>query len=302
MPHVVDKYVNPLTDFGFKKLFGEEPNKELLIDFSNQLLPQHQQIEDLEYAYNEKVGRTAADRKTILDLSCRSSIGEWFIVELQKIKLNWFKDRSIYYSGFPIEEQKNKGEWDFELQPVYFIGILDFVFSEAREEADILHRVEFKDQFCNVFYDKLKLIYIELPKFKKTVDELATQFEKWLYVFRHLSKLSDRPAALQERIFKRLFEAAEIANFTPAEMEAYKENLQVYHNLDNSSKTAREEAKREGRQEGLDEGREKGLQEGREEGKMEQMLAMTRMMKQNGESDNKISRCTGLTAAEIEKL
>jgi predicted transposase/invertase (TIGR01784 family) len=154
--------------------------------------------------------------------------------------------------------------------------------------------VELKDQFCNVFYDKLKLIYIELPKFELGVEELTTHFDKWLYVFRHLSKLSDRPAALQERVFTRLFEAAAIANFTPTEMEAYEESLKVYRDLDNSFKTIREE--------GLEEGLEIGREEGREEGKKEQARAMARMMKQSGEASDKIGQYTGLTQAEIENL
>jgi len=122
---LADKYVNPLTDFGFKKLFGTEPNKELVIDFLNQLLPEKHKIEDLVYSNNENIGLTQIDRKAIFDLHCRSNNGDRFIVEIQKAKQNFFKDRSVYYSTFPIQEQAKKGEWNYQLSAVYTVDILD---------------------------------------------------------------------------------------------------------------------------------------------------------------------------------
>ena len=117
-----DKYVNPLTDFGFKKLFGSEPNKVLLIDFLNQILPEKHKIKDLQYSRNEHLGKSELDRKAIFDLYCVGESGERFIVEIQKAKQNYFKDRSIFYASFPIQEQSQKGDWDYRLDPVYTVG------------------------------------------------------------------------------------------------------------------------------------------------------------------------------------
>ena len=243
MSALKEKYVNPLTDFGFKKLFGTEPNKILLIDFLNQILPSHHKIEDLSYSNNEKLGSIDLDRKAIFDLYCIGQSGERFIVEIQKAKQNFFKDRSIYYASFPIQEQAQKGDWDYRLDPVYTVGILDFVFDDHKNEQELLHVVELKNQRCEVFYDKLKFIYIELPKFKKGEDELITHFDKWLYVFRHLAKLNSRPKALQEKVFRKLFEAAEIARFSPEEKEAYEESLKYYRDLKNVVDTSKLEGK-----------------------------------------------------------
>lgn len=107
----------------------------------------------------------------------------------KKAKQNYFKDRSVYYASFPIQEQAQRGNWDYQLKPVYTVGILDFIFDDHKNEDELLHMVELKNQRCEVFYDKLKFIYIELPRFKKSQNELETQFDKWLYVFRHLSRL-----------------------------------------------------------------------------------------------------------------
>ena len=124
------KYINPFTDFGFKKIFGEEASKPLLIDFLNALLPQANKIIDLNFKNTEHLGQTEADRKAIFDIYCENENGEKFIVELQKAKQNFFKERTVYYSTFPIREQAEKGEWDYNLKAVYCVGILDFIFDD----------------------------------------------------------------------------------------------------------------------------------------------------------------------------
>ena len=169
-----DTFINPFTDFGFKKLFGEEPNKDLLVSFLNTLLPERHQIQDLQYTKNEYQGASVLDRKAIFDLNCTSTSGERFVVELQKAKQNYFKDRSLYYATFPIQEQAQRGDWDYRLSAVYTVGILDFVFEEDQKTHDhtVVHTVQLKNQTGRVFYDKLTFIYLTLPHFKKTADEL----------------------------------------------------------------------------------------------------------------------------------
>ncbi len=247
-----EKYINPLTDFGFKRLFGSEPNKALLIDFLNVILPAKHTISDLSYRNSENVGNTAVDRKAIFDIYCKSKSGERFIVEIQKAKQNYFKDRSVYYSTFPIQEQAQKGDWDYQLSPVYTVGILDFIFDDHKNDDIILHRVELKNQNCEVFYDKLKFLYIELPKFRKTVDQLDTHFDKWLFLLKHLPDLSDPPQSLQEVTFKQLFEVAEIANFSAEEQDAYEDSLKYYRDLKNVVDTSRQD----GFEDGFKDGRE----------------------------------------------
>ncbi|MEM9884678.1 MAG: Rpn family recombination-promoting nuclease/putative transposase [Bacteroidota bacterium] len=241
-----EKYINPLTDFGFKKLFGTEPNKDLLIDFLNEILP-NREIKDLTYSSNEHFGKYKIDRKAVFDIYCVGKNDERFIVEMQKAKQNYFKDRSVFYASFPIQEQAKRGDWDYRLEPIYSIGILDFEFDEHKQDKDLLHIIELKNQKCEVFYDKLKFIYIELPKFNKKQSELETRFDKWMYVFTHLQKLQDRPKALQERVFKKLFKVAEIAGFTEEERKEYEESLKTYRDIKNVVDTARTEGKIEGK-------------------------------------------------------
>ena len=274
-------YLNPFTDFGFKKLFGEEYNKDLLIDFLNQLLKNEQgRIKTLTYLKNEHLGRSEADRRAVYDLYCENEQGEKFIVEIQKSKQKFFKDRALYYSTFPIAEQGKAGDWDFELKAVYTVAILDFVFDDDKNDSEkYRYDVKLTDiETSKVFYDKLTFIYLEMPKFEKTLEQLESRFDKWLYVLKNLERLHDIPEKFKDRIFRKLFAAAEIAKFTPEEASAYEDSLKVYRDLKNSIDTAREE--------------------GREEAMVKTALNML--------SDDlpieTIARYTGLTVDQIEQL
>ena len=281
MSEFTEKYINPFTDYGFKKLFGEEPNKDLLLDLLNELLKDEQgEIKDLTYLKTEQLGDSDIDRKAIFDLYCENEKGEKFIVELQKSKQNFFKDRTVYYSTFPIREQAKRADWDYELKAVYTIAILDFVFDSDKNEPDkFRYDVKLTDiETKKVFYDKLTFIYLEMPKFNKTVDELENRFDKWLFVLRNLNRLERVPDKLKEQIFEKLFETAEIARFTPDQVRSYEDSLKYYRDIKNSIDTARDEGKIEGK------------------------IEVAKNLLKNGVSMDLIIKSTGLTEKEIKDL
>jgi len=277
-----EKYINPFTDYGFKRLFGEEPNKDLLLDFLNELLKKEQgKITELKYLKNENLESTELNRKAIFDLYCTNEKGEKFIVELQKTKQKFFKDRTVYYSTFPIREQAVVGsDWNFELKKVYTIAILDFVFDEDKAQKNkFRYDVKLTEQETKkVFYDKLTFIYLEMPKFNKKADELETRFDKWLFVLKNLHKLDRIPETLKENIFLKLFETAEISKFNQKEYQEYEDSLKYYRDLKNSLDTAKEE------------------------GKIERNIEIAREMLKNNEAVEKIIKYTGLTEKEINDL
>ncbi|MEO1625166.1 MAG: Rpn family recombination-promoting nuclease/putative transposase [Bacteroidota bacterium] len=283
-----------MTDFGFKKLFGSEPNKDLLMDFLNQILPEKHKIAQLSYSPHEQLGLGIMDRKAIFDLYCTSDSGERFIVELQKAKQDYFKDRSVYYASFPIQEQAKRGEWNYQLDAVYTVGILDFVFNDHKEESELIHFVELKNQHCQTFFDKLQFIYIELPKFTKEADELETHFDKWLYVFRYLAILQNRPKQLQEKIFVKLFESAEIAKFSMEDRNAYKQRLKHYNYLKNAIDSSERAGLERGMKQGIQIGMDKGMKQGIEQ--------VAKKMKDAGLAIEQITELTGLSAEEIDQL
>jgi predicted transposase/invertase (TIGR01784 family) len=221
---------------------------------------------------------------------------------MQKARQNYFKDRSVFYTSFPIQEQAQKGEWNYKLEAIYLIGILDFTFSEDASEKQVRHEVQLKDQQCRVFYDKLTCVYLEMPHFNKREEELETNFDKWMYVLRQLPNLQERPRSLQERVFAKLFEAAEIARFNKEDRLGYEASLKTYRDLKNVVDTSFDEGKAEGLEEGLEKGEAIGLEKGRAEGETRRSLEIAIQMKQLGEPVGKIMLLTGLDREAVERL
>lgn len=298
----MEKYINLLTDYGFKKVFGEEPNKDLLISFLNSLLPARHQIADLEYSRSEWQGVSVAERRAVMDLHCKAPDGTSFIVEVQKAKQNWFKDRSVYYASFPIQQQAVQGgTWDYRLSAVYSIGVLDFVFDDD-DKKDVVHTVKLKNHRNEVFYDKLTFIYLTLPNFNKTLDELDSMLERWLYLFRHLPKLQEMPPRWHEIVFSKLFQIAEVVKLPPDERLAYENSLKSYRDLKNVTDSAFDE----GKEIGIAEGKEIGIAEGKEighaEGTQQKATEVARTAIAMGLPDTQIAMLSGLSATQIADL
>ena len=293
MRQIEERYISLLTDFGFKRIFGTKPNKDLLINFLNSLFEGFQVIKDVKYLNSEHVGDVFAERKAIFDVYCENEKGEKFIVEMQNAYQKYFKDRSLFYSTFPIREQAPKGaDWNFKLDHVYTVALLNFdLEDEAFDKNDINHDVGLLDKKTHkVFNDKLSFKYVEIAKFDKTEDELVTLYDKWLYVLKNLSRLDKRPAALKEKIFSKLFGEAEIAKFTPTELKEYEDSLKAYRDVKNSIDTA------------LEKGREEGRAEVREEGKNLKVIQIAKKMLAAGMDIDTVIKMTDLSKSEIEKL
>ena len=303
MAGTTDKYINLFTDFGFKKLFGEEPNKDLLISFLNALLADEEQISDLSYLKNERLGKNEDERKAVYDMYCTNAEGEKFIVEIQRVKQEFFKDRSLYYATFAIQEQALKGRrWNYKLKKVYTIAVLDFEFEDTKPDK-LHHRVcLMEEETKEIFYERLRFIYLEIPKFNKELKELTSDYERWLFAFKNLHRLREMPKELEEGLFNKLFELAEIAKMKPKEQTVYRDSLKDYWDLKNAMETSLKEGKALGLAEGLAEGKAQGLVEGKNKGIIEAKLLVAKQMLKDGEPVDKIIRYTGLSAAELEAL
>ncbi|MBQ8066575.1 MAG: PD-(D/E)XK nuclease family transposase [Prevotella sp.] len=280
MDEIAGRYINPYTDYGFKLLFGTEPNKDITLELVNALLQGKEVIKSLTLLPTEQLGDTKDDRRSVFDVYCENEQGEKIIIEMQKADQQWFKDRSVYYSSFPIRQQGEKGQWRFGLKAVYTIGILDFVFDEDKEDWEYYHHVvQLMDiNKKKVFYDKLTYIYLEMPKFQKTEAELETMTDKWLYALKNLPRLLERPAALQERIFKKFFDVAEIGNLSKEEYAKYFESEKIYYDNDGAIRTA--EAK----------------------GRADERMTIARNLIANGASLELVTRSLNLTEEELRQL
>ena len=279
-----ERYISLLTDFGFKRIFGTDPNKELLINFLNSLFNGEEVIKDVRYLNSENVGDVYTERKAIFDVYCENERGEKFIVEMQNAYQTFFKDRSLFYSTFPIREQAPKSsDWNFCLKKVYVVALLNFKMSdEAFDASDTIHTIALMDTKTNkVFNAKLMFKYVEVGRFDKTDEELTSLSDKWMFVLKNLSRLNNRPSSLREKIFSRLFDAAAIARFTPIELREYEDSLKAYRDIKNSLDTA--EAK------------------GREEGINIANLAIAKRMLSDEMDMELVLKYTGLTEKQIKK-
>ena len=280
-----ERYISLLTDFGFKRIFGTAPNKDLLIDFLNSLFNGEQVVKNVTFLNSEHVGDVFAERKAIFDVYCENEYGEKFIVEMQNAYQTYFKDRSLYYATFPIREQAPKGDnWNFKLQHVYVVALLNYEMSDAAFSDDTInHDIGLLDKHTHrVFNDKLTFKYVEIAKFNKDVDDLITNFDKWLYVLQNLSRLESQPKYLQNEVFNRLFAEAEISRFTKNELREYEDSLKAYRDIKNSLETAKEE--------------------GRAEGRAEALAKVARDLLKVDMSIGEVTRITGLGENELRKL
>lgn len=281
MRHTEERYISLLTDFGFKRIFGTKPNKDLLIDFLNSLFNGEQVVKDVTFLNSEHVGDVHTDRKAIFDVYCENEHGEKFIVEMQNAYQTYFKDRSLYYATFPIREQAQKGEgWNYKLKHVYVVALLNYDMSDpAFSDDTINHDIGLLDkQTHRVFNDKLTFKYVEISKFNKRIEELKTNYDKWLFVLQNLSRLDRQPEYLQTAVFNRLFAEAEIAKFTRAELREYEDSLKAYRDIKNS------------------------LDSAKQEGKKDKAIEIAKNLLEMGMSIDNIMKATGLSQEEITKL
>ena len=291
------RYIDPMIDWSFKRLFGSEVNKDILIEFLKVIFPEFD-IKDITYLPSEQLGIMEKDRRAVFDVICRASDGKEFLVEVQRGAQEHFFERALFYTSFPIlkqgkkamaeEERDTKKPWNFQLDGVFFLGILDY---KHLEDNRIEHRYWLREGTTGeTMTDKLKFVFVEVAKFDKSEDELTTDLDKWLYMLKNLSRLLDRPAALRDKIFKRFFDAAEFASLDDEDKKKYISNMQTARDTYNQI----EYAKKKGREEGLMEGREEGIE------KRSREIAIN--MLNNGIPVQTISTCTGLSSEEITKI
>jgi len=293
MPQNTEIFIDPLTDFGFKRLFGEEESKPFLVSFLNDLLPIDSPIATVTYQNLEKMGATPADRKAVYDIYCVDENGKEFIVELQRTMQFHFIERAIYYTTFPIQEQAIRGKWDFELSPIYFVGILNFEVSVFQND-NYIHYCTIKDETNQTISNALNFIYIELPKFKKAYEELSKHLEYWLYFFRESAELREIPQKFKKDILEEAFERSQFLCLSSKDQTAYHMELKYLRDYYNTIDYAKVTGKEEGKEEGREEGREEGIKTAQYE--------MARKLLALGDSPSKVAIVTGLQEEEILNL
>ena len=303
------EYAELLCDFMFKRLFGSEANKDVLIGFLNMIL-EDADIVDVDFIPTEHLGLTEQDRKAVFDISCTCNDGRTLIIEMQKGFQEHFRERAVYYTSFPINEQGRKAKeefikaqsgndakaefkWDYSLNPVTVVAILNFMFDHTQSwPKDRYHSSYRLREDCTneIMTEVVRYVFLELGRFRKRLWELETSSDKWMYLLKHMHEMVDIPNPFQTPEFKRLFLLAKIGNFTPDEFKEYEKSLNSmsdYYNIIDSAVAKAEKA---------------ALEKGREEGREETRKEHARKLKKLGVLTEIIAEATGLSIDEIEKL
>ena len=287
------RYVDILTEAGFKAVFGVEKNKDILIDLLNVVLPAHRRVNDLAYSTTEVPGFTMSNKSVRLDLRCTGEDGTRFIVEMQCYRqMNFFR-RCVEYAAKIYDSCSERGDGHgYDIPPVYFVGLLNTGVPKFDRSDSAIWKNRYMSEYTfrekeshEVADETIFLIFVELDRFDKKLGECVSMADKWYYSLKHMGTLDRLPEELRTKMFERLFEACEIAKFTPKEKLKYEHDMMTERDYTNILNTCRAEGEAKGKAEGLVEGK----------------IEVARAMKAKGLDIALISELTGLPEEEIRK-
>lgn len=276
-------YINPLTDFGFKFIFGRDADKTFIISFLNALGVGEKPITEVWFMDKENNGESKDDRALIYDLHCQLEDGSRIIVEMQNRYQTHFNDRAVYYVAADIYAQGMKGkEWNYKLTPVCGVFLMNFEWKDDNEQQlreDVcLYNIETK----KVFSDKMRMIFLKIPMMDKDAEDCRTTFERWLYLLKNMDKMDMIPQTFtKEPVFERLEKVARYAVLSDRQKKAYNESLKVYRDNYAIAETERNE------------GIAEGIAIGRAEGRAEAIAEQLQIAKEMGLPEDVISRLFG---------
>ena len=328
------QFINPFSDWGFKHIFGREISKDLLICFLNDLFAVEFVIKSLAFGNKEQIGLSKDSREVIFDIYCTTDEGKEIIVEMQNRGQEHFIDRALYYTSRVIVNQGIKGEWDYDIRPVYTICFMNFIdpllpFGKFRTDMILADRDNGK-----MVSDKIRMVYLMLPFFEKTETECETDFERWIFVLKNMNTFERMPFLAKNAVFKKLAEISDLRTLSKKDMDKYEDSIRImrdaYATYKYAIKTGLEDGRKQGLEEGMAQGIEKGMAQGIEKGMAQGIekgmaqgiekgmaqgiekgkaeaehlknIEFAKLMLSDGDSTEKIQRYTGLTAEEINEI
>lgn len=284
-------FINPKTDFAFKKIFGSEQSKDILISFLNALLYNEQKhIEDLDIINPYLAPRIRGIKDTYLDVKARLSDETTVIIEMQVLNVESFEKRILYNATKSYSTQLKVGESYSLLNPVIALTITDFVMFPELDQITSRFILKEKEYLIDYLNNDIELVFVELPKFTKNLEQLQTLSEKWLYFLKFARNLQAVPENMEDvPEIRRAFEVANQANLNADELEDIEKREMFIQDV----KGAMKKAKREGTEQGV----QQGIQQGMEQKAIEIAHQLIGVL-----DDASISQTTGLSLETIQQL
>ena len=300
-------FVNLRSDVGFKAVFADRNNNDILIGVLNQILPPEARIEDIkEYSDREQRRDVPYGKKTVLDLVCVDRDDRTFVVEMQASEEDFFFERCVYYASGLYHLELSDGVRYKGLRPVYVVSFLNYRLRHDDESLwDTDHFIShwrFTEKRTGMVADQtISVIFVEITLFTKTLEECVTEFDRLFYIFKNSDGFQRIPEWIEEAggISRRLAEACEVAAFDKEKKLKYEIDKMNEWDI----QAQKEYAVRKGLEEGLQKGLQKGLREGREEGleqgREETRLSIARKLFEAGTPVDVIVNCTGVDDGTI---
>ena len=296
------KYINPFTDFGFKRIFGQEDSKLVLLGFLNGIFkgdPVIESIEDVIYLDKEQLGEAFDERTAIYDVFCKISGGRNIIVEMQNLYQKNYHQRTIFYLAKAIANQARKGkDWNYALEDVYSVNLTNFaIYGGKPKPLTKVITVDADD--LQPYFSYIRWYYIQFPFFEKeSYEACENPEERWMYVIKNLEKMKQIPDTDKDKGFYKLEQLAERGLLTMEQEAVYEASLKDYRDRFSERESALEEGFDKGLAKGLEEGRE----EGRAEGRKEERSEMVREMYLNKIDLATIANITKMTVDEVKTI
>ncbi|QOD38039.1 Rpn family recombination-promoting nuclease/putative transposase [Candidatus Wolbachia massiliensis] len=319
----LSKFLDPKNDIAFRRIFGTEKNKDILIHFLNDILglTGKDEIKEIEFLSTIMDAEIASKKQSIVDVLCRDENGVQVIVEMQVAKTKGFEKRAQYYAAKAYSRQADKGEQYQDLKEIIFIAIADCILFPDKSEYKSKHTIRDENTNAHDLKD-FYFTFIELPKFPKTKeDQLENIVEKWIYFFKYADETSETELEKiigSDAIIEKAYEELNRFNWSEKEFIAYEQEIKrirdekavLAQKLDDATEKGRhqgrEEGRKEGREEGIKIGEEMGIQigqeRGRAEGRRERDIEVAKNLLKAGVSADIISQTTGLSHDEIIQL
>lgn len=304
--HVVQRYIDILTNGGFKALFGDEANKEVVMSIINVLLPEHRKVTDIEYMPTEHQGQIVdLNKEYHYDFMCKDVSGAMFIVELQRYQEDYWFQRCVSYASRAYDRQNRRGD-DYNVQPVYLIGLVDIEIDHPDKEFwknRYVSEYTFREKESHdLLGETIVIIFAEMANFSKRAEDCITEADRMLYLLKNIGRMMEQPDWLQHEVYTRIFNACEIAAFTEDKRIQYDKDMYDERRLKSEMNTARRLGYENGHKEGVMAGYAEGRAEGRAEGKAEGRAELIRQMHAKGMSAEEICKIVDIEILEIEKL
>ncbi|MGA1626470.1 MAG: Rpn family recombination-promoting nuclease/putative transposase [Prochlorothrix sp.] len=284
------RFLDPKTDFAFKKIFGSAQSRPILINFLNALLyGGNPTIQDLEILDPYQAPQLRGIKDTFLDVKAKLDHEKTVLIEMQVLHPLDFSKRILYNAAKAYSLQLQRGQGYSRLRPVIALTIVDFILFPERDR--VISRYQLLDREDHLPYgDDIELVFIELPKFRKYLDDLESLEDFWLFFLQKTGELEEAPALLLENeTFDLAFHIAETVNLSPEELDLLER--QAFF-LEDSRNVVRRAA-----QENLAQGLQQGLQQGAAQSRREIARSLLGVL-----PVAVIAEKTGLTIAEVEAL